>query len=80
VSDAWQALVCMLLSALLASSCRSPSSEAVLPPPRVRCVPAQTRSLADEIVLRGTVVPAPADSKPKYYRYAPYKVFPRRGQ
>lgn len=59
MSENRRVLVCVLMSAVFASSCRSPSSEAVLPLPRVRCVSAQARSLADEIVLRGTVVPAP---------------------
>jgi len=52
-------LACVLLGVLFVVSCRAPSSESVAPPPLVRCVSAQTRSLADEITLRGTVVPAP---------------------
>jgi len=59
VSDNRRWLVCVLLSTVFASSCRAPSSESVVPPARVRCVLAQTRSLSDEIMLRGTVVPAP---------------------
>lgn len=58
-SDPRREMLCVLVGAMLASGCRSPSSENVLAPPHVQCAPAQTRSLADEIELRGTVVPAP---------------------
>lgn len=59
-SDRRHRLATGVLPALLfVTHCGAPATREPTPTPRVRCVPVGTRSLADEVVLRGVVVPAP---------------------
>lgn len=54
--------LCSVWAAVLCACNEPPVESESLPPPPVRCVAAQARALADEIVLRGTVVASPDHS------------------